>query len=177
MKNITSVFSLVIILFAATQMSAQNLSVIAGFGGGGLEGTGAIPIGISYEFYKINDNIVAGAFASFASTSEDYNAGFGYSGKWSFTNIIVAAQANYYFSPGNTFDPFAGLSLGYNVASASWEWDKKPNFPGVTDPSATAGGFFYSAQVGFNYWFSKSMALQVRAGYFPYIAAGLNFKL
>jgi hypothetical protein len=177
MKRGASILSLVIILFASSQILSQNLSVIAGFGGGGLSGTGAIPIGVGYEFYKVNENIVAGAFAAFASTSEDISAGFGMSGKWSYTNIIVAAQANYYFSPGNTFDPFAGLSLGYNVASASWEWDNKPNFPGLTEPSATAGGFFYSAQIGFNYWLSKGMALQVRAGYFPYIAAGINFKL
>jgi len=177
MKRITSIFSLVIILIASSQLHAQNLSIIAGYGGGGLNGSGAIPVGVGYEFYKINDNIVAGAFAAFASTSEDINAGFGMNGKWSYTNIIVAAQANYYFSPGEIFDPFAGISLGYNVASASWEWENKPNFPGISEPSATAGGFFYSAQIGFNYWLSESMALQVRAGYFPYIAAGINFKL
>jgi hypothetical protein len=66
------------------------------------------------------------------------------------------------------------LAIGYNIGSASWEWDGNSNLP---EPSATAGGLFYSGQLGFNYWLSNSTAVQVKAGYFPYISAGIHFSL
>lgn len=161
------------ISFAQFNSSRSHFGIGAGYGGGGLDGDGAIPVTAEFNFLEVNKNIQGGIFASFASTSEDYNFGTS-SGEWTYTNIIVAAQANYHFSPGEKFDPFAGLALGYNVASASWEWDGNSNLP---EPSASAGGFFYSGQVGFNYWFSESMAVQLRAGYYPYISAALVFNL
>lgn len=179
MRKSVKIF-LVLFVVLATITSAQfdskksSFSIGAGYGGGGLDGDGAIPITAEFNFFEVNKNIQGGIFASFASTSEDYNAG-AYSGEWSFTNIIVAAQSNYHFSPGETFDPFAGLALGYNVASASWEWDN--NNANLSEPSASAGGFFFSGQIGFNYWFSEAMAVQVRAGYYPYISASLVFNL
>lgn len=168
-----------ILLFVATVSMAQfnadrsSIAIGAGYGGGGLDGSDAIPITLEFNFLKLSDNLQGGIFASYASTSEEMNF-FTVSGEWSYTNIIVAAQANYHFSPGETFDPFVGGALGYNVASASWEWSGNTNMP---EPSASAGGFFYSGQAGFNYWFSESMAVQVRAGYYPYISAAILFNL
>ncbi len=177
-KSSFKIFVSLFLLFASVTMAQFDINrstfgIGAGFGGGGLDGDGAIPFTAEFNFLKLSDDIQGGIFASYASTSEDFNYGTA-SGEWTYTNIIVAAQANYHFSPGKQFDPFAGLALGYNIASASWEWDQSTNYP---EPSATAGGFFYSGQVGFNYWFSESMAVQVRAGYYPYISAALVFNL
>lgn len=161
------------ISFAQFDADRSSIALGVGYGGGGLDGSDAIPFTAEFNFFKFNDKIQGGIFASYASTSESYNF-YTSSGEWTYTNIIVAAQANYHFSPGEKFDPFAGVALGYNVASASWEWDGNSNLP---EPSANAGGVFYSGQVGFNYWFSKSMAVQVRAGYYPYISAAILFNL
>lgn len=174
-KMFFSILFVVAVLFSSQQTNGQgmDLHLLAGYGGGGLTGTGAIPVGLGLNFMDFNENIKLGVFAAFASTSEDVNM-FLAKGTWTYTNIIVAAQSNYHFSPGEKFDPFVGASIGYNVASAKWEWDGQSNLP---SPSASAGGLFYSGQIGFNYWMSESMAVQVRAGYFPYVAAGINFKL
>jgi len=178
MKKFTAVFALVLLVssFSFGQYSGKSsLGLLAGFGGGGLTGTGAIPIAAEFNFYNINENLQLGGFAGFASTSEDLSYGF-YGGKWSYTNIIVAAQGTYHFSPGAKFDTFAGLALGYNVASATWEWSgTKPAY--ATDPTVTAGEFFYRGFAGFNYWLSKDFALQARVGYFPYVGAGITYNL
>ncbi|MCZ7604019.1 MAG: hypothetical protein QY331_06495 [Melioribacteraceae bacterium] len=177
-KSSIKFFAILIVLFTTATMAQfdinrSNIGLGAGYGGGGLDGDNAIPFTLEFNFLKLSDNIQGGIFASYASTSEEMNF-FTAKGEWSYTNIIVAAQANYHFSPGAKFDPFAGVALGYNVASASWEWDGNTNMP---EPSASAGGFFYSGQVGFNYWFSNSMAFQLRAGYYPYISGALVFNL
>lgn len=177
-KSSFKIFFSLLVLFTTVSMAQfdaekSSFALGAGYGGGGLNGDGAIPFTAEFNFLKLSDNLQGGIFASYASTSEEMNF-FTAKGEWSYTNIIVAAQVNYHFSPGAKFDPFAGAALGYNVASASWEWDGNTN---LSEPSASAGGFFYSGQVGFNYWFSNSMGLQVRAGYYPYISAALIFNL
>ncbi len=174
-KALFAVLVLGLIAFGTVDTNAQfkgqsTLGVGAGFGGGGLTGTGAIPLYAEYNFYNFNEKVQLGVFGSFASTSEEIALW----GKWTFTNIIVAAQANYHFSPGEQFDPFVGLSLGYNVASASWE-----NAAGNTLvlPEPTVGGFFYSGQAGFNYWTSPNLAIQARVGYYPYVSVGVLFNM
>ncbi|HRI47524.1 MAG TPA: hypothetical protein PK559_10510 [Ignavibacteriaceae bacterium] len=181
MKNaLFAVLVLGLIAFGTVDTNAQfkgqsNLGVGAGFGGGGLTGTGGIPLYAEYNFYNFSDNLQLGAYAAFASTSEDYNF-FVAKGTWTYTNIIVAVQGNYHFSPGETFDPFVGASLGYNVASASFEWSgTKP--AGAIDPTVSVGGVFYSGQAGFNYWMSPGLAVQVRVGYFPYASVGVLFNM
>ena len=159
--------------FAQYKEGKSTLGILAGYGGGGLTGTGAIPIGLEFNFMNLGDKMQLGVFAAYASTSEEYNF-FLAKGEWTYTNIIVALQGNYHFSPGEKFDPFIGVALGYNVASAKFEWSGTTT---LASPTASVGGFFYSGQAGFNYWFSESMAAQVRVGYFPYVGAGLTFGL
>lgn len=155
--------------FGQYAVGKNTAGAFIGVGGGGLSGTGAIPIGIEYNFLNFEKNIQVGAFAAFASTSEDFSVG-----KWNYTNIIVAAQANYHFLPGDKLDPFAGIALGYDIASASTEYN-----PGYSswNASASSGGFVWSVQAGCNYWFTPKLAAQIRLGYFPYVAAGVTFAM
>ena len=155
--------------FGQYEVGKNTAGAFIGVGGGGLSGTGGIPVGIEYNFLNFEKNIQVGAFAAYSSTSEDFAVG-----KWKYSNIIIAAQANYLFLPGNKFDPFAGIALGYDIASSSTEFN-----PGYSswNASASAGGFVWSAQVGCNYWFSPKFAAQIRLGYFPYVAVGVTFVM
>jgi len=172
--------TLLVLIFAVSITNAQyqpgknTLGALVGIGGGSLNGTGGIPLAVEYNFTNILDKkIHLGVFGAFASTSEDYNWGMG-AGKWKYTYVIIAAQANYHFLEGNKVDPFAGISLGYNIGSASWSWNG--NGAGSA-PSATVGGLFWNIQGGMNYWFSPKWALQVRLGYFPYLGVGVTAAL
>jgi hypothetical protein len=152
--------------YAQYAVGKNTGSLSIGFGGGGLTGTGAVPISAEYNFLNFEKNIQCGIFASYSSTSEDF-----YYGKWKYTYIIIAAQGNYHFMPGDKLDPFAGISLGYDIGSFSATYNNGYSNYGY---SPTVGGIFLSAQAGLNYWFSPQWAVQVRVGYFPYASIGVT---
>ncbi len=167
-KLLTVTFLLLAMSFtnAQYQKGKNTFGVLLGIGGGGLNGTGAIPIAAEYNFLNAIDNkIQFGVFGAFASTKEDL-----FGGSFTYSNIIIAAQGNYHFMPGDKLDPFAGISLGFNIASASWAGS------GIS-PSASSSGIFWNIQGGLNYWFSPKWALQVRLGYFPYLGVGVTGAL
>ncbi|MFA7229003.1 MAG: outer membrane beta-barrel protein [Melioribacteraceae bacterium] len=181
MKKLT-LFSITILLatslsFAQYQEGKQTAGALIGIGGGGLNGTGAVPIAVEYNFLNFEKNIHFGVFGAFATSSEDYGWGFG-TGKFTYTNIIIAAQGNYHFMPGKQIDPFLGLSLGYNIVSSSWDWGTINKSGTLVQPSAaTAKGFFWNIQAGANYWFSPKWAAQLRVGYFPYVGLGVTMGI
>ena len=173
MKAVLVTFLLVALLvtcsnqsFSQYQVGKNTGSLSVGFGGGGLTGTGAIPISAEFNFLNFEKNIQAGVFASYSSTSEDF-----YYGKWKYTYIIIAAQGNWHFMPGEKLDPFAGISLGYDIGSVSSTYNSGYSYYNY---SPTIGGIFFSAQAGLNYWFSEKWAVQVRVGYFPYASIGVT---
>lgn len=155
--------------FGQYQSGKNTGGIFLGIGGGSLSGTGGVPIGVEYNFYNYEKNIQAGAFAAFASTSEDFGIG-----TWKYTNIVIGAQANYHIWPGNQIDPFAGISLGYDIASSSTEFKAGYN---SYSGSAASGGFVYSGQIGLNYWFNPKTAATIRLGYFPYVSAGITLAM
>jgi len=161
------------IIHAQYEPGKNTLGLIVGFGNGSLPGTGGVPIAIEYNFANIIDKqIHFGVVGAFASTKEDHNWGSG-KGSFKYSNITLAAQANYHFLPGNKLDPFAGISLGFNIASSSWTWDSGSG----SSPSASSSGLFWDIQGGVNYWFSPKWAMQVRLGYFPYFGIGVMAAL
>lgn len=178
MKKILSLFFAVVLFsslsFAQFNAGQASLGAILGVGGSGLTGSGAYPIGVEYNFWEYNKNLQLGAYAGFAMSTEEINYFFG-KGTWTYTNILLGAQGNWHFYPGEKFDPFVGAVLGYNIASASWEWDPKP--AGAVDPTVSVGGVIYSGQAGFNYWFSPKMAVQVKVGLLPYFGAGITYNM
>jgi hypothetical protein len=173
---VTFLLTVLLVTFSSQSYSQYRVgkntgSLSVGFGGGGLTGTGAIPISAEFNFLNFEKNIHAGLYAAYSSTSEDLN--YYYAGKWSYTYIVIAAQGNWHFTPGEKFDPFAGVSLGYRIASVSWKWNG-PAGPYGDPASVSASDIFFSAQAGFNYWFSDQWAAQVRVGYFPYASVGVT---
>jgi hypothetical protein len=156
--------------YSQYKVGRNTASLNVGFGGGGLTGTGAIPISAEYNFLNFEKNIHAGVFVAYSSTSEDF-----FYGKWKYTYIIIAAQGNWHFTPGEKFDPFAGVSLGYNIGTSSVTYNS--GYLSNYSASASVGGIFFSAQAGFNYWFSGNFAAQVRVAYFPYASVGLTLGL
>ena len=168
---VTFLLSALLITFSsqsyAQYMIGKNTgSLSVGVGGGGLTGTGAIPISAEFNFLNFEKNIQAGLFASYSSTSEDF-----FYGTFKYTYFVIAAQGNWHFMPGEKLDPFAGISLGYRIASASWSWNGPA---GLYEPSASASDIFFSAQAGLNYWFDEGWAIQGRLGYFPYFSVGVT---
>ena len=146
--------------YAQSYNKGDNLlNVGAGFGGG--FGT---PIGLSFE-HGFTDNISAGAYVAYASTSQNY----GFS-KASYTYILTAARASYHFDLGvDKLDPYIGAILGYNIVSAKWT--------GVAVPGANAGAVIYGGHAGARYYVSDKIALFGEVGYgVGTLNAGISFK-
>ena len=132
-------------------------------------GPNGLAIGAHGE-YGVTDKISAGGIASYSSKTEDL---VWY--KWTVTYITVGAQGNYHFKPAQKFDPFVGLILGYDVASASVTWADQYSYMQSYTSVAAASEMVIGGDVGANYYFSPKMAGVARVGYPFYFSAGINF--
>jgi hypothetical protein len=122
--------------------------------------------------YGFHEKISGGGILGWSSQTED----FGY-GSWKYTYIAIGAQGNYHFKPGEKFDPFAGVVMGYDIVSATVKWND-PYYETWYGSSYTASGsaMFFGGALGCNYDFSPTMVGTARVGYPYYLAAGVSFK-
>ncbi len=75
------------------------------------------PIGISYN-RPFKDNIMIGAFFSYAQTNID--SGLGSEFDWGYRFMTFGARGTYHFDFGpDKLDPYAGLHLGYTIGSVT----------------------------------------------------------
>ncbi len=137
-------------------------------GGIGLGGGIGLPIGLGYE-KAISDRIGIGAYAAFATEKESYGTGIG----WRYNYILATAKGSYHFAvKGEKLDPYAGLSLGYNIASVKWEGS------GAEPISSSAGGFLWGIHLGSRYWFSDKLGAFGELGYgISLLNVGVALKL
>lgn len=141
---------------------AMDINVGLGLGST-LTGTG-IPFNASLG-YGINENISVGGYLGFASTKQDLGVG-----TWNYTNIIIGGRGSYHHVLVNDIDTYAGVMLGYNIASASWD--------GPGNPSVSVGGLSYSGFVGARYHFTEKLGAFGEVGYgIAYLQFGLALKM
>lgn len=150
------------------EMGKTSVGPLLGIGPNGLA------IGGQGE-YGFNKNISIGGLVSYSSKSEKYDYWY-YSYTWKLTYITIGAQGNYHFKPAQQFDPFVGLIVGYDIVSATVEWDD-PTYESYYGNSvgAAASELVIGGNIGANYYFNKGMAGVARVGYPFYISAGVNF--
>lgn len=143
----------------------------------GLSFLGSVPqFGVNYEYGMDVQNfgrIGIGGIFRYWSYSENY--GFGSTGKWSYTNILIGAQANYHFKlEGSKFDPWLGVTLAYDAGSVKWDG------PAGNYISPTYGGMFFGANGGARYWLSPTVGLSARVGFgslsYGALDLGVDFK-
>lgn len=162
-KLIISVLSLVIVSVSSfaqePALQQGNNFIDAGVGfSTGLSNIALPPIEVSYEHifvtFGVNDQwgVGAGAFGGV------------FSQKFSGNNMLggcVCAQGNMHFSPLAKLDIYAGLNIGYVMASSS----------GVSAGAMTVGG-----QLGARYFFTDSVGAFLQIGGVGTINLGVSFK-
>lgn len=86
---------------------------------------------------------------------------------------MAGVRGNYHFATTKKFDPYIGVSLGYNAAMFSGEDDEdSEDFEG-----AAAGGVFAGGQIGANYYFSPKFGAWAEVGYgIGYVNLGVTIK-
>ncbi len=172
MKKLASVIMIALFGFWATTASAQyqkgqmDLNIGVGLGSTFVTGTSSLPpVSVALDF-GINDNVSLGGFAGYSSSSQDLGIA-----KWSFTYIIVGARGAYHKEFVENLDTYAGVLLGYNIASAKWEGT------GLELPSPSVGGIAYAGFAGARYHFGDSFGVFAEVGYgIALLTAGITMK-
>lgn len=132
-----------------------------------------LPISVSYD-YGITDNISIGGIFSYASTSEDLGFG-GMAYSWKYTYMIVGARGMYHFELMDNMDTYAGLLLGYNIASA--EFDGDPALEAIVG-NPSIGGVAWGLTAGTRYHFTEKFGAFAELGYgVSVINLGLTYKI
>lgn len=117
--------------------------------------------GMDVEFGRIG---IGGVFR-YWSYSENY-----FTGKWSYTDILIGGQANYHFKLQNSkFDPWVGVTLAYDAGSVKWDGPSGYNYV-----SPTYGGLFFGGNAGARYFLSPTLALSARVGFGSLSYGGLD---
>ncbi len=182
MKNLVMVLVLLLCaaFVAAPVAQAQNaynqgdkvVSLGIGYGLGGLYGTAGMPpisLGFDYGFEK---KISLGGLVAYSSSTDDFGTGF----SWKYTYIVIGARGAYHFLEDNkNIDAYAGLILGYNIVSASWNGTSaQPGF----GFSSSASYMLFGGFVGARYYFSPKFGAFAELGYGAgIITAGISYKL
>lgn len=145
---------------AQAQFEKGQIDANLGVGFGASFATGSVslpPVSLSLDF-GINDNISLGGYLGYSSSNEDF-AGFGANYSWKYTYIIVGVRGAYHFDLVDNMDTYAGLMLGYNVATVKYDG------PGAAPASPSVGGIAYSAFAGARYHFGESFGVYAELGY------------
>ncbi|MCX8056779.1 MAG: hypothetical protein N3F03_04100 [Ignavibacteria bacterium] len=172
--------SLLVLLFVFTQISfaqvkAGDMFIAPRLALGGV-GEASLGYGLSGE-YLLSQNLGVGFVGMYSGYTEEVNYVF-YSGKWSYSNIYILGMVTYHYdvfgSP--SFDTYGSFNIGYNVASAKWEWNVNPG--GIPAPSASVGGLVWGFTATMRYFVTPSIAVFASAGYgIGYLHVGVDFKL
>lgn len=186
MKKYLLIFTMSLLGFCAT-IQAQDeggftkgsvdFNIGVGIGATFYDGTAKAslpPIGASLEF-GITEKISVGGYIGYSSATSEFSfVDFTGSGTttydWTYSYTIVGVRGSYHFAVNNSkLDPYAGVMLGYNVASVDLD--------GFGGASPSVGGLAYSAYLGARYRFSEKIGVFAELGYgIAYLQLGLNVK-
>jgi len=177
MKKIITIAA---ILILSSQLFAQGydknktvLNAGIGFGLAGIYGDATLPpISLGLQF-GVNEKISVGGMVGFSTSTYDLGSFLGKNYEWDYTYIIVGARGEYHFlETSDKLDAYAGLTLGYSVASVS----EPSGYSGFY--TAESGYFLYGVHVGARYALSNSLGVFGELGYgVGYLTAGVFFKL
>jgi len=174
MKRLFLIFMIFFISFANAQYVKDKHYLGPSLG---LSFLGSTPeIGVNYE-YAIDKEFSIGGIFRYFSYGEDFPF---YYGKYSYTYVFLGAQGNYHFKIDNPkIDPFAGLVLGFNTYSSTWErWE---GHKGIIPSASGSSGLYLSAHGTFRYWIKPNLGLQVRINFgtskYSALDFGVDWKL
>ena len=172
MKKLLLLVFGVLFIFISTNVNAQGykkdglaLNVGLGFGLAGIYGSSTIPPISASLGYGVTDKISVGGIVGYSGSSYKYTY-FNGSYEWKYSYIIIGARGEYHFNkPTDKLDPYAGLTLGYDIVS-------------VSSPSNLSGNIGYSAETSyllFGFHGGLRYALNDKLGVFGEVGYGVGY--
>ena len=116
------------------------------------------PVSVSVE-YGITDKISVGGFFGYTSTKDRLWYDANDYARYSFT--IVGVRGSYHLNLWDRMDTYAGLMLGYNIASVKYDTDN----PYLDNYAAASSGLALSAYVGGRYMLTEKIGAFAELGY------------
>jgi hypothetical protein len=185
MKKFILAVAAVLCIATATQaqetFSKGTKVVNVGIGfGSNLGGTGynqtIPPIHASLDWsivdnlFDAKSSIGVGGYLGFAGNKWETSIG-NISYGWKYTYIIIGARGTFHYQFAPKFEAYAGLMLGYNIASVS----DIGNVSGFKSDSN--GGFAFGAFLGARYYITDNIGVFAELGYgMAYFNLGASFK-
>ena len=142
----------------------------------GLGGSYGIPVSLTYEqgIYDINDqmSIGVGGLIGYGASSDKFEYG-----KWKYSNFLLGARGAWHYTALKKIDLYAGMILGYDVASSKFTWTAQSMDSDYDVPTASAGGFLWGAYAGARYYVAPSIGINAEVGYgLSYLNIGISYK-
>jgi hypothetical protein len=177
-KAILALFVIALVFSSTTFAQGYNpkgkvLNIGVGFGFADATGDATIPpISAGLQF-GLTNNISVGGIVGYTGSNDKLGV---FDWEYNYSYILIGARGEYHFmEPSNKLDAYAGLTVGYNVASSSFSG--KSVF-GVTPASASAGGILIGFHGGARYALGNNWGVFGELGYgIGYITAGAFFRL
>ena len=116
------------------------------------------PVSVSAE-YGITDKISVGGFIGYTSTKDRLWYDANDYARYSFT--IIGVRGSYHLNLWDRMDTYAGLMLGYNIASVKYDTDN----PWLDNYAAASSSLAISAYVGGRYRFTEKIGAFAELGY------------
>ncbi len=184
MKKLTFILTVLTLVFANNVMAQNNPALFGNNSkhirvGVGINSFG-MPLEVSYDQGYKQDlfgieklNLGLGGYLGYYGNREEIGVWtdgdtFGYK----YSHIVLGVRGLFHYPLIPKIDTYAGLMLGYNIASAKF-------FGNGMDPgSASAGGFAFGSVIGARYQFNNNWGIYAEAGYsISYLSFGLVFSL
>lgn len=132
------------------------------------------PLSVAYDYSLVsglingnNGSITLGAYGAYVGVNWSYN---GISSSASHTVLGARGMFHYQFAP--KLDTYAGLMLGYHIASYS------SSTPYGSSSSVSGSGIDLGLVLGARYYFTEKFGLFTELGYsLPYWNIGVTFRL
>ncbi|MCK9628412.1 MAG: porin family protein [Bacteroidales bacterium] len=184
MKKLSLILAILVIAISNNVM-AQNNPVLFGNNskhirvGVGINSYG-MPVEASYDQgFKQNIfgvkklNLGLGGYVGYYGNKETLGVWTdGQEHGYKYSHIIIGARGLFHYPLVPKIDTYAGLMLGYNIASASYYGN------GIDPGNASVGGFAWGGIVGARYQFNKTWGIYAEAGYsISYLSFGLVYSL
>lgn len=141
--------------------------------GSGFSG-GIPPVGVSFELgvkdelFNEKSSLGIGGYVGYTSAEQAF-----YGSKISYSSIIIGGRGIVHYDLISKVDTYAGVLLGYNIASSKVTGAGFPAGFG-----ASAGGLVYAGFVGARYYFTPKFGAMAELGYgIALLNIGVSLKL
>lgn len=166
-----------LILATTAMVSAQSFEKGTNVGSlnVGLGGSYGIPISLSYErgVYNFKNGDMAigvGGLVGAGFKSENLMHA-----KYSYSHILIGARGAWHYTAFNKFDLYAGLTLGYDIASAKITY--KDGFNSSNTSAAAGSDLLIGFHAGARYYFSDRFGVNAELGYgLGYLNIGVSYR-